>query len=141
MALIRPVTEIAKKWTTVTPGRSAEYQKGIETPLRDWEKEAVAASDAYKQGVQASISRNGFSKGVKKVGTEKWKRKTVDLGVSRWPQGVSAAGPDYEKGFAPYADVIAKTVLPPKGPKGDPRNLERVSAIAKALHAKKLSVV
>jgi len=140
MALVRPVSEIANKWATVTPGRSEEYRKGVENPLRDWEKETAAASDAYKQGVTASIGRNGFSKGVKKAGTSKWKRKVTDVGVSRWPQGVSVAKPDYEAGFAPYADVIAKTSLPPKGPKGDPRNLERVSVIAKALHARKLSM-
>lgn len=141
MALIRSVSDIAKKWATVTPGRSEEYRKGVENPLRDWEKEAIAASDAYKAGVTASIARNGFSKGVKKAGTSKWKRKVVDVGVSRWPQGVSVARPDYEVGFAPYADAIAAVVLPPKGPKGDPRNLERVAAIARALHAKKLALL
>jgi hypothetical protein len=36
-------------------------------------------------------------------------------------------------------DVIANTVLPPRGPKGDPRNLDRVKAITTALRAKKLA--
>jgi len=140
MALIRPVSDIASKWATVTPGRSEEYRKGVTAPLRDWEKETAAASDAYKQGVTASIGRDGFAKGVKKAGTGKWTRKVVDVGVSRWPTGVSVAKPDYEAGFAPFADAISKVVLPPKGPKGDPRNLERVNVIAKALHAKKLAL-
>lgn len=141
MALIRSVAEIATKWANVTPGRSEEYRKGVAAPLRDWAKETEAASDAYKQGITASLGRNAFAKGVKKAGTEKWKRKVNDVGVSRWPQGVSVAKPDYEAGFAPYADEISKTVLPPKGPKGDPRNLERVAIIAKALHNKKISLL
>jgi hypothetical protein len=141
MALIRSVSAIAEKWGRVTPGRSAEYKSGVENPLRDWEKNTVAAEGAYEQGVTASISRKGFGKGVKKAGVGKWKKKTVELGVSRWPQGVTMAKPDYEAGFAPFADAIAATVLPPRGPKGDPRNLERVSVMASALHKKRLSLL
>ena len=140
MISIRPVSEIARKWTSVTPGRSEEYRRGVEAPLRDWEKETVEAAGAYKAGVTASMGRDGFAKGVKRAGTAKWSRKVKDVGVSRWPVGVSVAGPDYEAGFAPYADTISKITLPPKGPKGDPRNLERVSVIAKALHAKKIAL-
>jgi hypothetical protein len=44
---------------------------------------------------------------------------------------------DYEKGFAPYRDVIEQTALPPRFPKRDPRNIQRVSAIATALAKKK----
>ena len=141
MPLIRPVSDIARKWANVTPGRSEEYRRGVETPLRDWEKETAEASESYKQGITASLGRNSFAKGVKKAGTAKWKRKVTQVGVSRWPQGVSVAQPDYEAGFAPYAEAISKVVLPPKGPKGDPRNLERVSAMAKALHAKKIALL
>ena len=48
------------------------------------------------------------------------------------------AGPDFEKGFAPYADVIRATALPPRFPKGDPRNYTRVQVIGTALRAKKV---
>jgi len=139
MALIRSVSKIAEKWATVTPGRSAQYRSGVENPMRDWAGETAAAEDSYDAGVQAAMGRKAFGKGVRKAGSEKWKRKAVDVGVSRWGPGVSVARPDYEAGFAPYADAIAAVKLPPRGAKGDPRNLERVSAIANALHAKKIS--
>ena len=45
------------------------------------------------------------------------------------------------KGFQPYADTIRSTTLPPRFPKGDPRNLERTKAIATALFNKKQSGV
>jgi hypothetical protein len=51
---------------------------------------------------------------------------------------VQIAKDDYAKGFGPYANVIAATTLPPRYPKGDPRNIERVSAIAQALHQEKV---
>ena len=141
MANIRSASSIAEKWARVTPGRSAEYKAGVENPLRDWEKNTAQAESAYEQGVNASIARKGFGKGVKKAGIGKWKRKTIELGVTRWPQGVTVAKPDYEAGFAPFADTIASTVLPPRGPKGDPRNLERVSVMAIALHKKRLALL
>lgn len=141
MALIRSVSKIAEKWATVTPGRSAQYRAGVETPLRDWATEASAAESSYDAGVQAAMGRKAFGKGVRKAGSEKWKRKAVDVGATRWGPGVSVAKPDYEAGFSPYADTISSVKLPPRGAKGDPRNLERVSAIANALHAKKISMV
>ena len=140
MALIRSVSSIADKWSSVTPGRASQYKAGVSNPLRDWAKEAEAAEGSYEAGVQAAIARKGFAKGVSRVGTDKWKRKAVDVGTMRWGPGVSAAKPDYEAGFAPYADTIASVKLPPRGSKGDPRNLERVAAIANALHAKKVGM-
>ena len=140
MALIRSVSKIADKWSSVTPGRSGQYREGVSNPLRDWGTEAKAAEGSYEAGIQAAIGRKAFAKGVARVGTDKWKRKAVDVGTVRWGPGVSAAKPDYEAGFAPYADTISSVKLPPRGAKGDPRNLERVGAIANALHAKKMSM-
>jgi hypothetical protein len=37
--------------------------------------------------------------------------------------------------------VIESIQLPPRGPKGDPRNIERVRVIAQALRARKLAAV
>ena len=140
MALIRSVEKIAEKWSSVTPGRATQYREGVANPLRDWSTEAANAEGSYEAGIQAAMSRKAFAKGVKRVGTDKWKRKAVDVGTVRWGPGVSAARPDYEAGFAPYAGVISSVKLPPRGAKGDPRNLERVGAIANALHAKKVSM-
>jgi len=139
MARIRSASEIAEKYARVTPGRSADYAAGIDNPKADWKSQTLAAEDAWAQGVQQAASEKRFGKGVAKSGTEKWQRKAKELGTSRWGPGVSAAKDDYEAGFSPYADVIRSTTLPPRGPKGDPRNIERVAKIAMALHAKKVS--
>ncbi len=133
MPAVRNISKVAEKWATVTPQRSAQYEAGVTEPLRDWQKNTAAANDAYKAGIQASIQKDMFAKGVAKAGTEKWKRKAAALGPSRFAQGVAIAAPDYEKGFAPYRDVIEKTTLPPRFAKGDPRNIDRVRAMAAAL--------
>ncbi|RLE52464.1 MAG: hypothetical protein DRJ26_04735, partial [Candidatus Methanomethylicota archaeon] len=111
---------------------------GVKNPKKDWETQTIAAADAYKEGVQAAISEGRFEKGVRKAGTEKWKKKATTLGVTRWGPGVAAAREAYERGFAPYRDIIERLDLPPRRPKGDPGNIDRVRVIAMALHEAKV---
>lgn len=141
MAWIRPIDEIASKWANVTPMRSGDYAKGIANPRTSWKAATLAASDAYKDGVQQAIQRNAFSKGVSAAGDEKWQRKAVSNGVDRWGPGVQNAKGDYAAGFAPFREAIAACNLPPRYARRDPRNLARVKAIVDALVAKKLSLM
>ena len=137
MAKIRSAAEISKKWVTVTPQRTIEYQNGVKSPQEDWETNTKIAQPSYEQGVQAGIARQAFAKGVDAAGTETWQSKTISVGVPRWGQGVSQAQNSYQEGFSPYRDVIEATTLPPRFPRGDTRNYERVRAIGFALHDKK----
>jgi len=139
MPKIRSAEEIAAKYARVTPARSTDYAEGVKAPKKDWKTETANAQDAWAAGVQEAVSRGGFAKGVTKVGTEKWQRKAVELGTARWGAGVTAAKGDYQSGFAPYRDTIERTELPPRGPKGDPRNFERVVKLGTELHRKKLA--
>jgi len=138
MPAIRSAAEIAEKWARVTPGRSADYAAGIEKPKKSWSEAALAAEEAYEGGVQQAIAEKRYAKGVREAGDEKWKRKAKELGTTRWGPGISAAKGDYERGFAPFRDVIERTVLPPRKPKGDPSNIDRVRILAAALHEAKI---
>ncbi|MBA7620832.1 hypothetical protein ES703_28187 [subsurface metagenome] len=138
MPEIATVAEIAEKWGRVTPMRVPDYQAGVERPRRDWETETIAAAEAYEMGITAAMADNRFQGGVRRAGTEKWRRKTLEKGPGRWAEGVRVSEVDYAAGFEPYRDEIARIVLPPRGPRGDPRNIERVRIIAEALHALKL---
>lgn len=138
MPKIKSIDQIGRKWSEVTPARQNEYIEGVENPRADWATQTKAAKDSYNKGIQAAIQANSFEKGVTKAGTEKWRLKTVAKGPTRWAQGVAVSRDDYEAGFAPYREVIASTNLPPRGPKGDPSNINRVAVLAKALHEKKM---
>ncbi len=133
MPVVKNIAKIAEKWARVTPQRSADYEAGVKDPIRDWATQTAAANAAFKDGIQKAVTADRFLKGVQKAGTEKWKRKAVEVGPARFAQGVQVAQPDYEKGFAPFRDVIEKTTLPPRFAKGDPRNIDRVRVIAAAL--------
>lgn len=138
MANIKDMSRIADKWERVASGAGVEYEEGVRNPRADWATETSKAEGTYEQGIQNSISRKAFGKGVKKAGTSKWQENAISKGPGRYSQGVGLAKDAYEEGFAPYREVIARTVLPARGPKGDPKNLLRVAAIAKALHDEKL---
>ncbi len=139
MAEIKSMAAISEKWTRVTPQRTEDYKKGIENPRRDWETETVNAKDNWKAGVDAAANKGLFEKGVTAAGTKKWKDKALAKGPGRFAEGVYIAGPDYERGFAPYREAIARVDLGPKFPRRDPRNLERVKKVVNALVAEKLS--
>ena len=138
MAENKSMAAIRDKWTRVTPGRVDDYKLGIQNPKRDWEAETIAAEGTWKAGVDAAAAKGLFGKGVTRAGTKKWQDKALKLGPGRFAEGVYIAGPDYEKGFAPYREAIARVDLGPRFPRRDPRNLERVKKIVDALVLEKV---
>lgn len=133
MPAIKSVADIARKYARVAPTRTEDYESGVRNPRVDWKTATAAAEPSYKEAVTRAATEGRFGKGVAAAGTEKWQKKAIDKGTQRWGPGVQIAQPDYEKAFAKYRDVIERTTLPPRYPKGDPRNIQRVAAIAKAL--------
>lgn len=139
MPPVKSLARTAAKWTRVTSAAGPEYKEGVENPAKDWETETKAAEARYEQALAESISDKRFGKGVSNAGTSKWQRNAALLGPERFASGVRHAADNYAKGFSPYRDVIERTNLPDRGPRGDPRNIERVRILAEALHSEKLS--
>ena len=135
---IKPVEQIASKWMEVTPGRAGEYKKGVSSPRRSWAQATSDAAANYESGVQEAISRGAFAKGVDSAGDSAWRDGAINKGVSRWPQGVRLGKGKYQSGFAPYHSTISGLTLSPRGPKGDPRNYDRVREVGEALHETKI---
>jgi hypothetical protein len=133
MPRIKPAAEIAAKWARVAPTRQQDYEQGVKDPSVAWAAPTAAAQDTYEAGVTEAIQTKRYARGVNAAGDETWRRKVGDQGAQRWAPGVRAAQADYEKGFAPMAAVIERTQLPPRGPRGDERNMQRAAVMAKAL--------
>ncbi len=126
------------KWARVTPQRTDDYQQGIQNPKNNWAESTIAAEKNQADGIQEAIRDKRFVKGVTKAGNSTWSQGALTKGVNRFGEGVQVAQEKYNAGFAPYAQVIESTSLPPRFPKGDPRNIERVKTIALALRNKKV---
>lgn len=140
MPEIKSMDRIGSKWKTVAGRSSDTYSEGVKNPRKSWKKATQAANSNWEQGTQQAISRKSFKAGVDKSSDETWQDGAINKGVSRYSAGVELGQANYEKGFAPFAQVIAATNLPERKPKGDPANITRVSVMAKALHDKKLSL-
>jgi hypothetical protein len=138
MPVCKSAVAIASKWARVTPERLDDYEGGVRNPKKDWGKETAAAEGRYEEGIKASIARKAFGKGVTKCGTAGQQEKTIEKGLTRWPEGVRLAEKDMADGMAPVVAVIERTTLPGRYPKGDPRNYERVKAMGTALHNLKI---
>lgn len=133
MAEVKSVDAVAEKWARVTPTRAADYEAGVRSPRKDWQQATVAATDAWKTGVQTAITQGSFAKGVNRAGTGTWQAGAIDKGVARWGPGVQIGQEAYKSGIAPYIEAIKRVTLPPRFARRDPRNVDRVRVIAEAL--------
>lgn len=138
MVQTKPLDQVVAKWKRKVSGATEDYRMGIENPKADWASETLKAEARYKEGVTRAANEGRFGRGVQKAGTDKWKKGATEKGISRWPEGVAAAEDEYRAGMGDVLNTISSVTLPPKGPKGDPRNYERVKAIGDALHKKKI---
>ena len=135
---IKPLDQIAEKYTSVTPGRASFYASGVANPKADWETNTKAAAGNWASGVQAAIGKQLFAKGVTSAGTGKWQKKATTIGVDRWGAGVSAAGDDYKNGFSKYHGVLTSLKTTPRKETGNPANYTIVQQIGDALHKAKV---
>lgn len=141
MAEIKDLAAISRKWAEVTPQRDAFYKAGVENPKRAWSTAAAASNETYKTAVKQAADQDRFSKGIRRVGEEKWKSRASTLGPGRFREGVQVAEGDHQAGYAPYHATVKSTALPERFPTGDPRNIRRVETIAGAQHRKKLELL
>lgn len=117
---------------------SGDYKTGVSGAGAEWSRRTGESEENWSQGVNAAIARGAFKKGVDKAGSEKYVRNATQIGAARYGQGVQAATGDWQKGFQPYAQRLASLELPPKGPKGDPRNYQRSQVVGQALRDAKV---
>lgn len=131
------VRQGADKWKARAAAASRDYVAGVQRPRQPWAASTAAAADAWQAGVTEAAARGTFQKMVTKAGDAAWVNGVNNKGAARYAPGVQASGDRYTQGFAPYAQVIQNTSIPPRGRRGDPGNIERVRVLAEALHLAK----
>lgn len=128
---------VGAKFAARSANASQDYHDGVLNPRADWQSQTLAAKERHKAAVTQSLSRDDWGKGVAATPSSYQQQQAATLGPARYQQGVSQAASRYEQAVAPYLDTIANLNLPPRGPKGDPANMQRAAMVAKALHDKK----
>src|SRR5437764_1190134 len=112
-----------QRWANRTQAATEDYKAGVAAPRVPWQQATVAAADVHKQATTQALADGRFAKGVQKAGDAKWQKGAQGKGADRFGPGAAAGVGDYESGVAPYLQVIESTPLPPRGPKGDPKNI------------------
>lgn len=138
MPKVPDISRVAAKWAQNAGQATGSYTDGVQNPKEDWKQATLAGAENYKMAVTKAAADGRFAKGVQRSSTDKQIQASVQKGAERFSQGVALSGPDFAEGMAPVLAVIAGTQLPPKKPKGDPSNIQRVAALAQAQHAAKL---
>lgn len=131
------ITDVAAKFARRAQSAGPEYESGVRNPAVPWAAASTAANGSYEAGVQAGISRKAYTKGIANAGDGRWQRGAVEKGPARYAQGVQLAEGDYAQRMGPVLDLISRTDLPARGPRGSAQNLQRMTPIPQALAAMK----
>lgn len=134
MVKTKPIDLVVRKWQSRASVATEDYKAGVENPKVDWVSATAAAGDSWAAAIQEAIADRRFVGGVKKAGTEKWKRKALEVGASRYAPGITSATQDYSAAMGEVLRVIESVSLPARGPKGAAQNYERVKVIGDTLH-------
>ncbi len=137
---VKSAADIATKWATVTPQRSADYQAGASNAGAKQNANAIAAAAAYQNAVSSGQNKAMFVGGLKKAGGDKYNRKVASVGVQRFGPGVQAAQADMATGMAPFVETIASITPPARAPRGDVSNQQRSVVYQVALNKKRLAL-
>lgn len=127
------------KWIARARVARPDYEAGIEKPKIPWEAAAIAAKDTFKAAITAPAVPDLYERGIKRAGDVRWRTMAVKKGADRYAPGIELSEPYYTAQMGEILGVIEKTVIPPRRPRGDPLNIDRVKGIFDALHAWRLA--
>jgi|AKVG01.1.fsa_nt_gi hypothetical protein len=111
-----------------------DFETGVQNVSDSEQQNATLESAAsWETGVQEAIQEGRFETGVNNP-SRSWQETTLEVGSSRFTQGVSQAGDVWQDSFQPFADTLQSLNLQPRGSRGAAANYERSRAVGEALH-------
>lgn len=137
---VKDISAASQKWADRAAGASSEFQANAVSAADKWRSNTAAAGGNWQAGVTQGGVKERYTRGVQQAGASgKFARRLSEVGSGRYSQGVSGAQQDWATGFQPYHATLSGLSLPPRRPRGDAGNYERVRAVGTALHARRLA--
>lgn len=130
---VMPVSKVAEKWARRVSGASQDYVDGAKSAGGRWQAGAAASDANWKAGLAEAQGKGRFVKGIQAAGAAKYTAGIEAKGAMRYGPGAAAGEGDFSRAMAPVLDVMSRTDLPPRGPRGSEGNYQRAAAIGKAL--------
>lgn len=135
---MKSAQSVAEKFVTRAGAATQDYVSGSEQSSKDQSVAAIAAKQVYQQALTASFGRDAYAKGLAKSGKAGWLGGVRTKGQERFGSGVANAGSKYATNSARFDSARGAAANLPRGVKGSPTNLARVSAVVNALRTAKV---
>ena len=128
------------KWQVRTANAGPDYLAGVNNTTKDQAAAAIAAKSAWQAGLTAAFAAGAFEKGLSRSGKQGWQAGVQQKGEANYSTGVNAQAAlgKYTTNSGRFDAARGAASNSPRGPKGSPQNLQRVSLVANAEHAAKL---
>jgi len=136
---IKDAGTLATKYVNRAVNAVADYKAGVMAPKQSQSAAAIAAAPNWQSAVSSSTALARFTSGLRAAGDAGWQAGASTKGAAHYPDGVRAAQAKWATNVGPFLAALSSLNLPPKGIRGSDANIGRVSAVAAALHALKVS--
>lgn len=133
----KTASQVAEKFATRAAAASGDYVDGAKSTTKDQSAAAIAAATIWKQALDAAAASGSFVKGLQRAGKSKWLDGVSTVGGGRYGEGVAKAAGDYATESAKFDTARNAANSLPRGLKGSPQNISRVTAVVNALVAAK----
>jgi len=134
MVSVSNLADSASKFERRASAAGQDYEQGVsEVSDSEQQQATLDAAGNWEQGVQDAIAEGRFEDGVKNP-NKSWQEPALEVGSSRFTQGASNAGDQWQSAFSTYADTLEGLDLQPRGPRGSAANFDRARAVGEALH-------
>lgn len=136
--MAKSAQQSAKKFVDRASVAGGDYVDGAKSSGKSWSGAAKAAANIYKAAVTKAASDGRYEKGIDKSSDAAWLKGVTSVGEARFAEGVANASTKYATNSAAFDSARNAAASLPRGTKGSPENLARVSAVVKALRAAKV---
>lgn len=127
----------AQKMAQRAAAATNDYTEGARSTTKDQAALAIAGKANYAAGLQASLAKGSYEKGLQASGKAGWLNGIEKKGALRFADGVANSADKYATNSGKFDSARNAAASAPRGPKGSPANLQRVALVVNALRAAK----
>ena len=139
--MAKTASMVGPKWAERTASASTEYVEGVRTTDKDQSARAIAAIPIMVSAFNEAAAKGRIAKGLQRSGKAGHIRGVEEKGAQNFATGVSAPSSlqKYITNSGRYDSARNASASMVRGTRGSAQNIAKVTAVANALHAVKIT--
>lgn len=112
--------QVARKWASRLGQASEAIKQGVQATTVNPAERAAAAQDRYVSGVQRAVATGKYQRGLRRVSLQSWQDAMINKGLPRVASGATAALPKvtaFLEKWLPYEEQLKQKLQ--SMPRGD----------------------